>query len=178
MTDILTMSVEVFGQAGFATTQIRVNERDALAFEDSTVLGFLFAYPTPAELVSAWSKDSSRAIADYQLGLRRAGQKAWNTYLILLAEQDVDYQGLVALALIEEDLSGTRKIARSGIKDHSELRNAILPLLSLQSAPKLEAVNLIAEIRQRTTELPSRAVEAFVSNVDPSVVLQVLEQGK
>jgi len=178
MTDLLTMSVEILGQAGFAATQVRINERDALAFEDSTVLGFLFAYPTPTELVSAWSKDSNRAIADYQLGLRRAGQKAWNTYLILLAEQPAGYKELVALASIEEDLSGTRKIARSGVKDPSELRNAMLPLLSLQSAPKLEAVDLIAEIRQRTTELPSRAIDAFASSVDPSVVLQVLEQGK
>jgi hypothetical protein len=178
MTDLLTMGTDLLAQGGFATTRIAVNNRDALAFEDSTVLGFLFVYADSSELLKAWREDSNCAIANYQLGLRRAGQKAWNTYVVLLAEQAADHNDLVALAWIEEDLSGTRKIARSGVKSSSDLRAALLTLLPLQSAPKLDAVDLVAEIRHRTTELPGRAIDAFVSNVEASVVLQVLEQGQ
>ena len=90
-------------------------------------------------------------------------------------DEDRDAE-LAALAAIEEDLTGTRKIARSGIKDVSDMEAALLPLLPLQSAPKLDAVDMVYEIRQRSTELSPRAVDAFVSGVEESVVLQVIEE--
>lgn len=82
----------------------------------------------------------------------------------------------VSLGAIEEDLAGTRKIARAGVNDVANLHAAILPLLALQSAPRLDAVDITEEIRQRTTELPPRAVEAFLSSADEAVVIQVLEE--
>jgi hypothetical protein len=83
---------------------------------------------------------------------------------------------MAALAAIEEDLTGTRKIARSDIRDISDVEAALLPLLPLQSAPKLDAVDMVTEIRQRSTELTPRAVEAFLSGTDVSLVLQVIEE--
>jgi hypothetical protein len=80
------------------------------------------------------------------------------------------------LGAIEEDLTGTRKIAQAGVNEVAELRLALLPLLPFQSAPRLEAVDIAAEIRQRATELPARAVDAFLSSADASVVMQVLEE--
>jgi len=176
MIDILLMSSELLTEAGFTTSRISVSGREALVFEDSTSLGFLFEYADPSELMKSWASDTGRAIADQQLGLRRAGQKAWNTYTIVLAGQPANHQDLVALAAIEEDLSGTRKIARAGVQTSADLRVALLTLLPIQSAPKLEAVDLVAEIRLRTSGMPQRMVEAFLSDADDSVVLQVLEQ--
>ena len=114
----------------------------------------------------------------HQLALRRAGPKAWNTYVVLLAKEDATESQLAALSAIEEDLTGTRKIARASIKDTSDLNAAMLPLLPLQSAPILDAVDMVMEIRQRATELPARAIEAFVSGADESVVLQVIEEAQ
>jgi len=108
--------------------------------------------------------------------LRRAGQKAWNAYCVFLAAGDNVYANLAALAAIEEDLAGTRKIARSNVRSVADLRAALLPLLPLQTAPKLEAVDMEVEIRQRTTELQPRAIAAFLSKADESVVIQVLEE--
>jgi hypothetical protein len=176
MIDLLAAGIEMLQSAGFAAERSSINNREALIFENSTVLGFLFGYNNPPELLGAWVGDAKRAVADHQLGLRRAGQKAWNTYIVLLSAESADHRQSVALAEIEEDLTGTRKIARSGIRDSSDLRAALLPLLPLQSAPKLEAVDIADEIRQRTTQLPSRAVDAFLSNAEESLVLQVLEQ--
>jgi hypothetical protein len=139
-------------------------------------LGFLFAYDDSEKLIDGWGKDSDQAVTAHQLGLRRAGQKAWNVYLVLLTSGEAEYAQSVALGAIEEDLVGTRKICRAGIGDLADLRSALLPLLPFQNAPKLEAVDIVTEIRQRATELPSRAINAFLSGADESVVLQVLEE--
>jgi hypothetical protein len=176
MIDILTMSAELLTESGFTTSHIQVSKREAIAFEDPTVLGFLFDYSTPQALLDSWVSDTNRTIADHQMALRRAGQKAWNTYAVMLAAEPADYQGLVALAGIEEDLTGTRKIVRAGIQSMADLRVALLTLLPIQSAPKLEAVDLVAEIRIRTSGMSARAIDAFLSNAEESVVLQVLEQ--
>jgi hypothetical protein len=161
MIDILTMSAELLTESGFTTSHIQVSKREAIAFEDPTVLGFLFDYSTPQALLDSWVSDTNRTIADHQMALRRAGQKAWNTYAVMLAAEPADYQGLVALA---------------GIQSMADLRVALLTLLPIQSAPKLEAVDLVAEIRIRTSGMSARAIDAFLSNAEESVVLQVLEQ--
>jgi hypothetical protein len=176
MIDILASSANILTEAGFTTGRVSINGREALVFEDAIVLGFLFTYEDPCELIDSWDKDASRAIADHQFGLRRAAQKAWNAYVVLLAAGDTTYANSVALAAIEEDLAGTRKIARAGIGDHADLGAALLPLLPLQTAPKLEAVDIVAEIRQRATELQPRAIDAFLSTAEETVVIQVLEE--
>lgn len=176
MIDITASSAEILTETGFLTGRVSVGNREALVFEDDTVLGFLFAYASSPELIGAWDKDANRAIADHQLGLRRASQKAWNVYVVFLSSLDADHSHSAALAAIEEDLAGTRKIARDGIADLADLRAALLALLPLQSAPKLEAVDIMAEIRQRATELQPRALDAFLSTVDETVVIQVLEE--
>jgi hypothetical protein len=56
------------------------------------------------------------AVAAYQLGLRRAGQKAWNAYVVLLATNETDYAQSIGLGAIEEDLAGTRKIALGSLQ--------------------------------------------------------------
>lgn len=177
MMDLLQSSSDLLSSVGFSTARIVVDGREALMFEDNVVLGFLFAYEKPTDLVSDWQHAIDRAVTDYQLALRRAGQKAWNTYVILLAAESGTDVDAASFAAIEEDLAGTRKVARMSVRDLAEIRAALLPLLPLQAAPKLEAVNIPAEIRQRATELSPRMVDAFLSPADESVVMQVLEEG-
>lgn len=176
MREILHSSGQLLKEAGYATEQVTLDQRQALMFEGSTVLGFLFVYESVADLMKNWASDSDSAIAAYQFGLRKSGIKAWNTYLVLLTPEPPDYARIVSLGAIEEDLGGTRKIARAGIRDQADLGAALLPLRPLQSAPRLEAVDMKKEIRERTTELPQRVVDAFLSGAEESVVLQVLEE--
>jgi hypothetical protein len=174
--DILNSSAKVLAEAGFTVTTVSVGTRQTLAFEDKSVLGFLFSYGDASRLMLEWSADADKAISTYQFGLRRAGPKAWNAYTVFLASGAADYAQTVSMGAIEEDLAGTRKIARAGVNDIADLHASLLPLLALQSAPRLEAVDMAAEIRQRTTELPPRAVDAFLSSADEAVVMQVLEE--
>src|SRR5208282_618276 len=96
-------------------------------------------------------------------------------YVILLAQAPANYAEQVALSAIEEDLTGTRKLASAGVEDTESLRKGLIPLLPIQNAPRLEAVDMPAEIRLRTTELPQRAVEAFLSDASVAMVAQALE---
>jgi len=176
MIDILSASADILAAAGYLTNRTPIETREALVFEDATTLGFLFAYGDTIELIQTWQRDAAAAIAHHNLALRRSGQKAWNAYVVLLADGQIDHSGTVALARIEEDLSGTRKIARAGIADVQDIRAALLTLLPLQSAPRLEAIDIAAEIRQRATELHPRGVDAFLSTADESIILQVLEE--
>lgn len=176
MIDILNACDTVLTEAGFLTDRKIEQSQNILLFESSLVLGFIFAYPDPNMLLARWTEDSSRMIFSSQFSLRRAGEKAWNTYLICLAAADSDLPQSAAMAAIEEDLRGTRKIVRSDVKDTDDVRSALLPLLPLQSSPRLDAVDIPAEIRERTTELPTRAVEAFLSKADESLVVQILEE--
>ena len=174
--DILAGSADLLKAAGFATRTAHANSRPTLLFESETVLGFIFAYGTLVELAGNWQKDATTAISEHQFGLRIAAQKAWNTYVILLVAGSAKPSETAMLAAIEEDLSGTRKIARADVSDSASLNEALLPLLPIQAAPHLTAVDVRAEIRERTTELPPRAVQAFLSMADAASVLQVLEE--
>jgi hypothetical protein len=176
MIDLIEESQRMLREVGCATVVFESDRYKALAFENLTVLGFIFAYESPLHLLQRWTADFNEAITKNQLGLRRAQAKAWNTYTIFLAQDVPQYTEMVALSAIEEDLRGTRKIARAGIKDGEDLRVALLPLLPIQNAPRLEAVDMKAEIRLRTTELPPRTVEAFLSDALETLIMQVLEE--
>jgi hypothetical protein len=174
--EILDATEGLLTRMAFTALRSSVRGREVLIFEDDSVIGFVFSYTNARSLIAGWGNESEAAVSAHQLALRRAGPKAWNTYVVLLATGEASYAEMAALAAIEEDLTGTRKIARSDIKDISDVEAALLPLLPLQSAPKLDSVDMVFEIRQRATELPPRAVDAFVSRIEESVVLQVIEE--
>jgi hypothetical protein len=164
MIDVLEESNRLLQTAGISTLLIETVRGKALAFEGATILGFVLGY------------EASALVAENQLSLRRARDKAWNTYTVLLAAAEANYAERVALSSIEEDLTGTRKLARAGISDAERLQAALLPLLPIQNAPQLEAVDMPSEIRLRTTELPRRVVDAFLSGAQEGAVIQVLEE--
>ncbi|HTG36319.1 MAG TPA: hypothetical protein VLB76_25655 [Thermoanaerobaculia bacterium] len=176
MIDLLEESQRLLNEVGSATALVKTSQGTALAFEDATVLGFILTYNDPAQLLARWSADATALISENQIGLRRAQYKAWNTYTVFISSAVATYGEMVALSNVEENLTGTRKIARAGIRDGAELRAALLPLLPIQNAPRLEAIDMMAEIKLRTTELPARAIQAFLSGAQESSVVQVLEE--
>jgi hypothetical protein len=175
MTRLISETASILSAVGFAIRLDEDGELQYLVFEDDTTLGFVFAYDKPPSLLSRWQADANRAIERQRLALRRGAQKAWNLYLVLLAEAPcVEFES-VQLSVIEEDLSGTRKIARAGLANTTALKDALLPLLPLQAAPRLEAVNSVEEITKRTTAIDPQVVTAFLRNADPSVLLTMME---
>lgn len=175
MIDILSTCSEVLCAAGYNIQRAPVDTRDILVCEDATTVGFVLSYANASDLIAYWQADVKLVLDRNALALRRASQKAWNTYTVLLAGGPTRIGENAQLAMIEEDLSGTRKIARSAIADAQDVKAALLTLLPLQSAPRLEAVDLPEEIRARTSELNQQSVNAFLSSADDATVLQVME---
>lgn len=175
---VLQIVSQQLGQAGYSVAALEEPSVKYLAFEGDTVLGFVLAFPDPSSLIKNWQQHSQQVLKAAQFGLRRAEAKSWNAYLILLTSEPADYAAGVTLSAIEEDLRGTRKIARAGIAGEDDARSALLPLLTIQNAPKLDAVDMAAEIRLRTTELPADLVEAFIGDAPGPTILQMLESGQ
>ena len=174
MRAILESARRLLSEAGLATDM--PEDSAALSFEGVTVLGFVMAYETPADLLARWQADVAEIVGRNQAGLRRAQRKTWNAYVVLLAAEAASYPETVAMAAVEENLTGTRKVARGGASDPEILQGALIALLPLRHAPSIAAVDMATEIKFRTTELPSHAVEAFLSGASESAVLHILDE--
>jgi hypothetical protein len=178
MSPILSTVQEQLIVGGYAVTTTDDQDGPVVLFENDFVLGFVLIFPDAPTLLETWQASSQRVLHAAQFALRRAERKAWNVYLVLLTEAPADYGQNILLGSIEEDLVGTRKIARARIADSEDIRGALLPLLAIQNAPRLDAVDMPAEIRLRTTELPSELVDAFLNGASDGVIAQLLEGGQ
>ena len=176
MTGLYELASRRLEDAAFDVTAVAGEEHQAFLFENNTVLGFSIVYDNAADIISHGSRDADRLIAARRFQLKAAGQKAWNAYVLFLAAGRPSPAEAVALSLIEEDLVGYRKIARAGCDDLEVLSRALLPLLPVQAAPVLDAVDSKVEVRQRATEISTKLLDAFLSEADEQIVLQILEQ--
>lgn len=177
MSDTRSWVREILTEAEYAVGQMDGQDGEIILFESDSVLGFLLVFHDPDTLISDWHASSARALLANQFALRRAENKAWNAYFLLLAEAPGDYGQNITLGAIEEDLVGTRKIARAGIMTKEDCRAALLPLLPVQNAPRLEAIDMAAEIRLRTSELPESLVDAYLAGAAETLMTQLLESG-
>ncbi len=178
MTDIIEMAKQQLVDNGYSARTTDDDDGPVLMFENNSVLGFVMCFPDAEILLDRWQATSQRILKSAQFALRRAERKAWNAYLVFLTPSPGDYGEKIMLGGIEEDLVGTRKIARAGIVDAAGVCSALLPLLAIRNAPRLDAVDMPAEIRLRTTELPSELVEGFLSGASESTLIQLLEEGQ
>lgn len=175
MSTLLAMAQEQLMGAGYAVERVDYHDGPVLLFENDSILGFVLFYADVVTLLERWKPSSLGVLQNAKFALQRAERKAWNAYLVFLAESDGDYGQNIMLCAIEEDLVGTRKIARVGIKSAEDMRVALLPLLAMQNAPQLAAVDMPAEILLRTTELPKELVDAFLGGAAESALIQLLE---
>jgi hypothetical protein len=175
MIDLSKIVQEQLFHAGYSVGLGDDADAPFIMFENASVLGFVLFYPDAGALIERWRGSSERVLKAAQFALRRAEEKSWNTYLLLLAEGSGTYGQSITLGTIEEDLVGTRKIARAGIASVDDAHAALLPLLPIQNAPQLDAVDMPTEIRLRTSELGSNLVEAFLSGATEATLSQLLE---
>lgn len=175
MNSTLAASREILLRADIVSAIVDVDGIDAITFENDTVLGFAIVYRDFEALITSWHWDSDRLLSEYRFGLRRAERKAWNTYLVLLVTMNLTTQEEAVLGLIEEDLTGTRKIVRAVGLNAAGLAEAFLPLLPLQYAPRLAAVDTKEEIALRAVSLPKEIVATFLNHSPDTVVQKMLE---
>ena len=163
---------------GYRLGALQALDCPVVTFENPTVLGFVFFYSDASALFANWRQDSGEALREMQFRLHQAGEKAWNTYMVFLADNEAKAGDAVKLQAIEEDLAGTRKIARTGVTNGEQVRLALLPLLAIQNAPRLEPTDMRKEIRLRTSELPDDLVDGFIGDAPSSIMVQLLESTK
>ena len=175
MTDLLHLAQDTLARAGYTVESANFGDRPALVFEDDTYLGFVVAYPDASALLDARHHDEREFLARYTPDLRAARDKAWNTYFVWLARDEPSLDEAAELDLLEEDLAGARKIAAAGLQTADDVDAALVNLYRLQTPPRLDRVDIPAEIAARTPELDPHAIEAFLSDAPPEQVVSVLQ---
>ncbi|RYY11634.1 MAG: hypothetical protein EON55_13870 [Alphaproteobacteria bacterium] len=181
MNDTLENCAVVLAEAGFSTRHVEIplegttKPLETLAFEDTTILGFVVVYDSPGELVASWKSDRDRIAMRHRDALQAARQKAWNAYLVLISRGAADLGELLALGQIEENLEAMRKITKAGVTGPTAARLALLPLLPFRAAPSLDPIDMSHEIATRSTEVDAELVAAFLSGAEDGVVMQLIE---
>ena len=160
--------------ANYSIFQNAGDNPNCLAFEDDTKFGFIFLYSKTASLLESWTNDSDSIIDKFKFQIRNSCEKSWNIYLVFLSLEKASEKERVQLSKIEEDLTGTRKIAQSVVPDEDGLRCGLLSLLEIQNPPVIEPVDIELEIRKRTTELPQKAIDAFFNNAQPDELIRLM----
>lgn len=173
--DIGTQSEILLRQCGYDTWSVTSVKPPSICFENPSIAGFLFAFPSGEELLQTWETRQATVLSRFSPLLRTAGAKAWNIYSIFLAETASPAESR-QIVEIEENFNLTRKIARGGIRTQFDLDQALLPLRGIQSKPKVGEANFENRLRDQLLLLRKPTVEAFLGKAEPSAVAQMLEE--
>lgn len=145
-----------------------------IGFENDLNLGFVYCYETTDNLLKNWKSNSDQLLSKYQFQLRSAGEKSWNVYSVFLSFGASGSEENTLLAQVEENLSGTRKIARAVDPDLNGIRSGLLPLLQIQNPPILGPIDMVEEIKTRSSSLPQKGVEAFLAGAPNNEILRLM----
>lgn len=171
--DIGTQAEIYLREAGYDTWTWSGASPAVVCFEDSTLVGFLYVFPTAADLLAQWEEAQMRVLSRHSAALRAGGSKAWNVYSVFLtSEKSSDSKRLVER--LEEDFSLTRKIARTEIQTVEDLTHALMPLVPIKAQPQLENANVADRLRSRAKDVPVAALTAFLGSPTPEEVAEIL----
>lgn len=147
---------------------------DSVIFEDYSLFGFLWVAPSPADILSKWQKKQDDFLRGKDSELRKAREKSWNAYSIFLSEMDAVTEDMNELLAVEEDFRGTRKIVKVGVQTESQVMQALLPLVAIQSLVQLSEDDAIARLRGRLESLPVEVLDAFIGGSNPAEIAKIV----
>ena len=165
MSDIIEWTEDHLTYADYDVRRDNVNGQTVLSFENDAVFGFVLSFNSAHDMLTNWGSRAEGILARNTLVIRRAEVKAWSVYLVLLASGSPGSGEQYAVSDIEENLVGTRKIARANVTSFDRCREAILPLLPLPKAPGLEPIDFEAELKKRSTSIPSLLLSELFKTV-------------
>lgn len=171
MAELKTL-VDVLESANYKIVS-RKDLYNQIVFESDTVIGLAIFWDDCASLITEWQKREAQILKRYAHDLRGAGQKAWNVYSVLLSRAPWDDATQQRMLRIEEDFSGTRKIARAGVTSRKSVVSALLPLMPLQFDVALEYRDPDAELRVRLN-LPDAVADLVMAGADAEAVVSWL----
>lgn len=150
------------------------NRPSQLLFEDVSLLGFVLVYEKVGQLLAEWEAEQDRFLELNSNRLRLAAEKSWNVYSVFLTEDTPTQQQSSALAQVEEDFRGTRKIARAAILSPSALKRVLLPLLSIQNLVRLQPEDALLRLRSRLPLSPEALDMLFGDLPAPQIAQHLL----
>jgi hypothetical protein len=112
-----------------------------LLFEDESIMGFVASFESAEQLLEKWKDQQARFIAKLAVPLRRAARKSWNCYAILLSHSPATPALRPKLAMLEEDLTLTRKLVGDNVSNDESLEHVLMPILPIRhqlSAPQID----------------------------------------
>jgi hypothetical protein len=175
MNDLISISDSVLRENGFSVRPFSIGSEVALAFEDDTILGFVYIFDSPESLIHSWQSIERQFITSQANRFRLAGEKAWNVYSVFLTQHVSDTEQTRQVSWIEENLDRTRKLAACGVNAREAILKTFLPILSLQYKPLLDSDDYEERLRRRLATISPSALDAtFDLTLDPSEVLSIL----
>jgi hypothetical protein len=165
----------ILQEAGYRTWLTTQDSVRAIGFEDSALMGFVVLFQKPHDLLENWSTTETKLLSRHAAALRKAEEKAWNVYSVLLCAAAATEEQTGQVRQIEENLERTRKIAACNLAGHDDVVTALLPILPIQYHPRLEGDDLTERLRNRiATFAPAAADAALDDSVAPAEVAELL----
>jgi len=165
----------VLSRAGYACWRAELDSVPALGFEDTSLVGFIFEYPSAAAIVDGWRAAEEGMIKRHSRDFRRAGEKAWNVYCAFLTASSATPAECRQLRTIEEDLEQTRKLMGTSQTDEAAVSQALLPILPMTYSPQLGTFDAEARLARRLDGLVPGISNLLLNDaIEPEQVLQHL----
>lgn len=171
--DIGTQSEIILREAAYDTWAWTGASPPVICFENATLLGFIHVFGSAEDLLTSWEAAQQRILARYAPALRVAGNKAWNVYSVFLSSERAPALQR-KIESLEEDFTLTRKIARTAIQSVDDLEMVLMPLMPINSQPLLDNAAVADRLRAGVKDVPVKALEAFLANVKPEDVAEIL----
>lgn len=179
MTDLVSNVQITLQSAGYKTWLISGDEFPTTGFEDDATLGFVLVFETAEALLQNWQQREMSLLLKHAINLRRAAEKAWNVYGIFLTAAAANQTQVRQIQQIEEDLERTRKIAAAQVQTSEDVVQALLPLMPIQYAPRLDDENVAVRLRRRLEVVAPTVVETvFGSDPIPQDIMRLLKSAQ
>lgn len=176
--DIQTQAEIILRSAEYDTWTWGGLPHTVVCFENAALAGFVHVFASGEELLAEWRGAQQTTLSRHSAALRAAGNKAWNVYSVLLSEAEAVPEIARAVERIEEDFTLTRKIARLGVTTRDALEHALMALTKVAAKPDLEEAQFAMRLRMRLSDVPERALTAFLGETPAQELARMLGEPK
>lgn len=148
-------------QNNYSVIQTGITD-NTIYFEDGNLMGFVWAAPAVQDLCKEWEARQDAFLKSNSHLFRKSDRKSWNLYAVYLAMDEPTEDEKSILLEIEEDFRAARKIARGRIATSKGVRNALLPLVPIQTTVSISREDELVRLKERLSSLPGSAVEILL----------------
>ena len=172
--NIMEEARSVLEGAGYRT-EISETSAEQFVFEDHCILGFVTVLRTVTDILKQWESDQDSVLKQHALSLRKVPDKLWNIYSVFLTAEKCPSCHTAALFQVEEDFRATRKIARAGIAEREDVRQALLALLPIQSKVAMRTEDVKQRLMQRLTSV-NKTFSGFLEEGADDIAGRLMEK--